>query len=157
EGEDAVQALNGRKPLLFVEMHDDFAVALRAERVTAGLQSASELDVVVDLPVHDEDDRSVLIRQRLVPAGDIDDRQAAESECDPIIDVEPVIIRSAVDHGRSHALHSGAIGSAEHPSDAAHWCVRAPASPWSFVLGPWSVLCPLSLVLCSSLVLGPRT
>jgi len=48
--------------------------------MTAGLQIATDVCVVVNLAVEDDPDRAVLVRERLLPRLQIDDAQAAMRE-----------------------------------------------------------------------------
>ena len=60
-------------------MDQDLGVALRAERVPPGLEPVPQRGEVVDLAVEDRPDRAVLVRERLMAPGQVDDRQPAET------------------------------------------------------------------------------
>ena len=81
-------------PLVLVEVDEDLGVALRAERVAPGLEPAPEGGEVVDLAVEDGPDRAVLVRERLMPAGQVDDRQPAEPERGVVVAVGPGVVRA---------------------------------------------------------------
>ena len=63
-------------------MDDDFGVRVGAERVTAREQFGADLGEVVNLAVEDDLDRAVLVRERLIARGQIDDAQAPMAEAD---------------------------------------------------------------------------
>ena len=63
--------------VLLVEVDDDLRVAVRPEPVPPRLQPCPQLPVIVDLPVEDDLDRPVLVADRLVPTGQVDDRRPA--------------------------------------------------------------------------------
>ena len=52
----------------------------RVERVPAGVELRAQLAIVVDLAVEDHPDRAVLVADRLMAAGEIDDAQPAHAE-----------------------------------------------------------------------------
>ena len=56
--------------------------------------SRAKLGVVVDLAVLDDDARSVLVRDRLVAAGEVDDREPARGERDRPVDVLAAAVRA---------------------------------------------------------------
>ena len=69
---------------LLVEVREDLRVA--AARETGGRRARAprrSVDVVVELAVLDRPDRSVLVRERLVAALDVDDAEAPRAERDP--------------------------------------------------------------------------
>jgi hypothetical protein len=76
EGEHSSQARYEVGPVLLVEVDQNLGVALGAEAV-ARLEVAPQLDVIVDLAVHHDPDRLVLVGQRLGPGLEIDDAEAA--------------------------------------------------------------------------------
>ena len=61
-------------------MNDGFGIAARPEMVPPGLEFASKLAKVVNLSVEDDPDGFVLVRDRLGPALDVDDRKAPHRE-----------------------------------------------------------------------------
>jgi hypothetical protein len=71
-----------------------------------------ELGVVVDLAVLDDDDSSVLVGDRLVAGGEVDDREAARGQADAVGDERAVGVRPAVDERRAHARQSLGIDGA---------------------------------------------
>src|SRR3954451_3302544 len=75
ERELAVDLVEKVDTFVFVKMQEDFDVAVRAEDVAFLLERVSELAIVVDLAVAEEDERAVFAVDRLVAAGQIDDAQ----------------------------------------------------------------------------------
>ena len=81
EGEHAVQLVEQCHPLLFEQMEDDLGVARAAEDMALGDQSLAQGGVIVDLAVHGQDQRAVLVHHRLRAGGaEVDDRQARMAE-----------------------------------------------------------------------------
>jgi hypothetical protein len=70
--------------------------------VARGGQSVAQLRVVVDLAVLDDVDGAVLVGDRLVPAGEVDDREAARPDPRIAIDVLAAAVGAAVPQGRGH-------------------------------------------------------
>ena len=66
-------------------------------------RARAQLQVVVDLAVLHDDDRAVLVRDRLVAAGQVDDREPPRGEPDAALDVHALGVRPAVHERRRHA------------------------------------------------------
>ena len=64
--------------------------------MTSATSSLAKLLEVVDLAVHDDGDGSILVEDRLVPAGDVDDRQTLYAESNLAVAPDPAGIGSAV-------------------------------------------------------------
>ncbi len=79
-GKHPVQVLEAVHSEIFVQMHDDFTVAMRAERVTGSLQATPQRAKVVDLAIEDDPHRAVFICQRLACQSQVDNRQPAKTE-----------------------------------------------------------------------------
>ena len=109
EREHAVQTLDAGIAVFLVEMHQHFGVGPGAKSMTARFQLRPQLLEVVDLAVEDHPEGAVFVAHRLMAAGEIDDRQAAESEanCRSTAawgrDPSTVVIRSAMDQCIRHA------------------------------------------------------
>src|SRR5690349_22196708 len=91
----------------------------------------AQLAKVVNLAVAYKPQRSVAIRQRLVPAGQIDDRKAPHADGAGAVGMVAFVIGSSVHDDTAHDGHerrvSGLAVELEDAVDAAH--VRA---PWLF-------------------------
>ena len=75
---------------------DHLGVAAGAEDVAQRLQLGHQLLEVVDLAVEDDADAAVLVEQRLLAGGDVDDRQPAMAEADARLDVDAALVGAAV-------------------------------------------------------------
>ena len=76
----AVEPVEEAGPFLLVEMHQHLHIHLRAEAVAFAAQLFPQILVIVDFAVADQGDRAVLVMDRLVAAGEVDDGQPAEAE-----------------------------------------------------------------------------
>ena len=92
-----------RRPRLLVEVDDHLGVALGGEAMAAAQQVAPQLAEVVDLAVEDDDDRAVLVVDRLVAGLEVDDAQPLDAEPHLALHVQAARIRPAVLEGRAHA------------------------------------------------------
>src|SRR5690606_12748179 len=90
----AVQPVQHLLAPLLPAVDEDLRVGARAEPVTERAQLAAQLDIVVDLAVEHHDDRTVLVRQRLRTALDIDDAEAGMREPDTGTGIQPVAVRA---------------------------------------------------------------
>src|SRR5690606_11551626 len=68
ECEHAAKVLEEPIAVALIERDDDFAIAVREEDMSASLEIAPELSIVVDLAIGDEADRTVVAAQRLCAA-----------------------------------------------------------------------------------------
>ena len=121
--EHAAQALPQPRAPLLVPVHEHLGVAPRGEPVARALELAAQLQVVVDLAVLHDDDGAVLVGDRLVAAGQVDDRKPPCGEPDAALDMRALGVRPAVLERRRHAreplrVHGSARGG--DSADAAH-------------------------------------
>ena len=98
------------------------------EGVPLLLQLAADLGEVVDLAVGDDLDGAVLVAERLLPAGEVHDRQAAHRQRDARQLDAALFVRSAVVERADHVLHFGSGNSPpelrfDDADDAAHGSV----------------------------------
>ena len=128
--EHPVQALDDPRAPLLVAVDDHLGVGVvGAEAVPLLDELPAQREVVVDLAVEDDLDRSVLVRHRLVGCRrQVDDRQAAEGEPDVALRRQPqaVAVRPAVHHRVPHAGEDvrvdGLRGRGREPADdSAHF------------------------------------
>ena len=133
DGEHPPQSPDEVVPYFFVEVDDRLGIAPRTEAMAAGDQVATQLVMIVDLAVENDLDRAVLIPDRLLPAGDIDDREPAHAERDLRSDEVPAIVGSAMDDRVAHGAHgaTGRFGPELPPRKARNAAHRAtpPSSP----------------------------
>ena len=124
EGEHATQIVDTPRPVFLVQVHDRLGVARRPEPVTAGLEVGPQLGEVVDLAVEDQPHRAVLVGDRLVAGGEVDDAEAAHPEHRAGPRVEAFIVRAAVDHGAAQGAHlietHGLSGQASEAGETTH-------------------------------------
>ena len=72
--EHAAEVSDAVGTVLLVKVDDGLGVAMRAEAMAAGFEVRPQLAVVVDFAVEGNPDRLVLVRQRLSPGGEVDNR-----------------------------------------------------------------------------------
>src|SRR4030088_2813787 len=75
--EHAIEIVEERVPLLFVEMHQHLRVALGTKSMSFRNQSFADFDVVVYLAIQNDPDRPVFIANRLRSPFKIDDGETA--------------------------------------------------------------------------------
>ena len=92
--------------------------------MAALLELAAQVGVVVDLAVLNHAHGPVGADHGLVPALEVDDRQAPRSERDRPLHVHAGVVGAAVDEHARHGLHGLAVGGTPGPrgdaADAAH-------------------------------------
>ena len=81
--------------------------------------------MIVDFAVKDDPNCAVFIAERLMAAGDINDAQAAHSNCGGPVGVNAFIVGATMGHGAAHSSHHTGIGARvvpkfHHPSDTTH-------------------------------------
>jgi len=132
KGEHAAKALHAVLAPGFPGVDDDLGVAAGVEDVAQGFELGYQFLEVVDLAVEDDRHRTVLVEQRLLAGGEVDDRQPPMRERDAGLEVVAPFVRAAMVLHVVHALHEGTIEVAlaagvEEAGDAAH--VLAPLFP----------------------------
>ncbi len=125
EGEHSPEAVDAGGAALFVEVDDRLRIRRRLETMAPGLEVRSQVAVVVDLAVEDDDALAGLVEDGLPSAREVDDAQAAHPEGDGTLEVHAVLVRAAVLDGRQHPLEHGPVDGAtgvavDDPYDAAH-------------------------------------
>ena len=130
--EHAAQPLGEAVAVLLEEVHDHLGVAARPEAVAGRLELGAELGVVVDLPVLNDVDAAVLAGHRLMPSGEVDDRQAARGERDGPGDHVAVVVRAAMHERGAHRRERRGVRPARtggsKATDAAHLRRRVPGA-----------------------------
>ena len=114
EREHSPQLLDEAGPTLLVEVDQDLGVAVGGEGVAAALEVPAQLAVVVDLTVLDHVDAAVLVGDRLVPAREVDDREAANGQADRPVDHHPVAVGAPMHEALVHRRQRLGVG----PGDA---------------------------------------
>ncbi len=90
--------------VLLVEVNNRLAVRGRLEPVSPRRQFALQLPVVIDLPVRNHPQRSVFVRERLVSAAEVDDRQPTHAECQRTVGISALVVRATMDRDSPHGL-----------------------------------------------------
>src|SRR5207237_4450287 len=112
------------------------------------LELPAQLLVVVALAGEDDADRAVFVEHRLLPAGQIDDAEAAHAERHAIRDVDALFIGPAMHHHPAHRanvlLDAGTPVPPNDSCDTAHKLVvrrwSLVVSRRSLVVGRWSLV-----------------
>jgi hypothetical protein len=105
---------------------DDLGVAAGGKGVAAEDELVPQLDVVEDLAVERNPQGAALVGQRLLPHGQVDDREPRVRESGTSVAIEPELVRAAVAQGARHDPELVEIGRRKirapihHAGDAAH-------------------------------------
>ena len=81
-----------------------------AKLVTVARQALAQRAVVVDLAIANQRERAILVSQRLLGVGDVDDRQTAHRERHGAVGQEAVTVGAAVAQGRVHGVEGRGVG-----------------------------------------------
>src|SRR5262245_29643527 len=95
--------------MFFVEMDQDFGIALGPEPVAAGFEIAAQLPVIVALAIEDDLNRAVLVADRLVASLQVDDGEPAMRQADTGLAPEPLGVRTAMGDRVAHGLQQAPI------------------------------------------------
>ena len=110
--------------VLGVAVDDHFAVRCSPEAMTERLQLPMQFPEVVDFTIADHPQRTVCVRQRLMSAGEVDDRQAAHADRARAVRVEALVVgpamRGDARHGRQQRRVGGLAVKLEDAEDTAH-------------------------------------
>src|SRR5438046_10339100 len=95
--------------------------------MAAADQVATHFVMIVDLAVEDDLDRPVLVPDRLLPAGDIDDREPTHAERDLRGDEIPAVVGPSMEDRIANGAHgaAGRLGSERPPRASRHAAHRA--------------------------------
>jgi len=104
EGELPFQVVYQSPSILFPKMNEDLRVGLGFETMPAVLQVNSEFPVIENLAVEDGYHGVVLVAERLLSSGEIDDRKAAGVERDLGFDKRAALIGTAMLNRSTHRL-----------------------------------------------------
>src|SRR5689334_4501380 len=86
-----------------VSVNDRFGVAVGVESVAEIFQFGSKFEVVVNLAVENDPGSAIRVVNRLLPVGEIDDRQAAHRQTNPIAEIKSIVVRTAMTNSVVHA------------------------------------------------------
>src|SRR5437667_8574602 len=88
---------------LVVGVNDSFSIAVGIELVAELFELLAQLAIVVDLAVENNPCRAVLIMNRLLSVGEIDNREASHRQSDAVAEIEPVVVRTTMMNRFVHA------------------------------------------------------
>ena len=120
ESKHAVNVLHALRSERQVRVDDAFGVAVRSVTEAALLEILLQSGVVVDFAVEDDDHGTVCRVQRLLPRQKVDNREAAMTEADEIIDVRARCVRAAMGKHVAHTNDDVAARTTDDPADPAH-------------------------------------
>ena len=111
EGEHPVEVVEALLAKLLPGVDDHLGVGAGGEAVSARGQALGETPVVIELPVEHGVDGPRLVGDRLVPGGQIDDREPPVAERDGAVDVVSFVVGPAVAQGGRHPADDSAVGA----------------------------------------------
>ncbi len=130
ECEHAVQPRRQILAPFLISMHQNFGVGMvAAEDMPCRKKLLAQLGMVVYFAVEEDTHRGILVPHRLMPACDVDDRQAAESEVQRVfgLDMKSRLVRTAMDDGIGHRMERAPPAGANKAGQSAHGASAAPA------------------------------
>src|SRR2546426_3304532 len=89
--EHPTQPLHAFGPILLVQVNDHLRVSAGVEAVATTFQCRAQLWEVVDLPIEDDPDGSVLVVDGLMSSGQIDDTQSTHAQCGTALSVDSFV------------------------------------------------------------------
>src|SRR5205807_1590955 len=95
-------------------------VAARAKVMSFAKQRLSQGGVVIELAIENDADVAVLIRHRLMPAGDVDDAQTTDAERDTVGHIASAIVRTAMCQRVGHGPDDRQVTRADNAGYPAH-------------------------------------
>src|SRR5437870_10514948 len=102
--EHPTQPLHAVGPKLLVQVNDHLRVRAGVEAVATSFQCRAQLWEVVDLPIEDDPDGSVLVVDGLMSGRQVDDTQSAHAQTGTALSVDSFVVRSAVHDGLAHLV-----------------------------------------------------
>ena len=124
QSEHSVHAFEEFDAILLVEMNQRFGVARGFVNVPLANQFGAYRTLVIKFAVIRNPDGAIFVRHRLATTGDIDDREAAMSQCAGAVEVEAIAIGASMGDSSGHPFDDGAVSGAmfsvDESSDSAH-------------------------------------
>src|SRR5437667_609268 len=125
QGKHPVEPVNEALSLFFVEMNHDLGIGSRHELMPFRAEPLTKLVEVVDLPIKNNPDRSVLVRDRLAPRIEVDDGESSHSQPHRAVAVVSFVVRATMDKLTTHRpqvlqAHRARPIEVELSSDPAH-------------------------------------
>ena len=115
----------------FPGVDDDFGIGMGAEGVAQGFELGHEFLKVGDFAVEHDDDRAILIEQRLLAGGQVDDRQPPVAQSHARFQMQAAFVGAAMELRFVHAMEQRAWNLArftgiENAGNAAHGMSQVP-------------------------------
>jgi hypothetical protein len=132
KGEHAAQVLHAINSVFFVRVHNYFGIGVRTEAVPAGFKTLAQFLKVVDLPVEDDPDRTILVGNRLLSTFHVDDAEPPHAKGDVPCGQYALIVRPAMKNAGAHLLQLGPINDLGRLAD---YDSSDPTHLISFLLG----------------------
>ena len=123
EGKHPPEPFNQALAVLLVQVDEHLGITPGDEGMSLGDQLGPQFPEVVDLTVHHDSNRAVLVENWLVAPLYIDDREALHTNRDPIVTPDATRVRSAMLNRRAHAMYVlriDAAGEVDLAGYAAH-------------------------------------
>src|SRR3990170_5162376 len=105
EGEHSVQFCREIVSMLFIGMQDRFRIGTCPENMTRRLKIPSQLPEIINFPVKNHPNRPVFVKNRLLSAGQIDDRKSPHPDSYSFSDVDPFVVRPAMLQDVTHQFY----------------------------------------------------
>src|SRR5262249_14249776 len=99
----AAQPFDEAFAFFLIQMDKHLGIAVGSETMPLGLEIGTERLEVVDLAVEDDLDGAVLVADRLIASGQVDDRQATVDETDSRLGKEALRVGPAMRDALAHS------------------------------------------------------
>src|SRR5712692_4093140 len=90
--------------VFLVGVNDGLGVTIGAEVMAAFLKFLLKLTIVVDFPVQDDENAPIFVKNGLVAAGQVNDREAAHPKCSSVTHPGSLIVRPTVANDLAHTI-----------------------------------------------------
>ena len=91
-------------PVLLVSVNDGLGVAIRTKVMTTLLKLFLQFTIVIDLPIQDDEDALIFVKNRLMTASQVNDRETAHAQGHTIINPHSLVIWPTVANDPAHAV-----------------------------------------------------
>ncbi len=105
EGEHTAQMRDTVIPVLLISMNDRLCVTISAKRMPPLLKFSPQLAVVIDFAVKDNQDALIFVKNRLVAASQVYNRETAHTQSNPVTYPDSLIVWSTVAHNLAHPIY----------------------------------------------------
>src|SRR5260370_9772344 len=104
EGEHPAQVLDTLIPVLFVGVNDGLGVTIRTKVMTTLLKLFLQFTIVIDFPIQDDENALIFVKNRLMTASQVDDREAAHAQGYAIINPHSLVVWPTVATALAHTV-----------------------------------------------------